>query len=101
MNAQHRFESSYLHYSYAAKSKLPFVSSVMSLKRKQTAILTTLGVLIVVATPAAYLFLLALSPLTFDEMDFDDNGFVTFSELIHANLNCHRVILDGWVICNE
>jgi hypothetical protein len=72
----------------------------MSLKHKQTALLTTLGVLIVVAVPAVYLFLIALSPLTFDEMDFDDNGFVTFSELIHANSNCHRLILDGRVICN-
>ena len=73
----------------------------MSLKQKQLAILTTLGVLIVVAIPAVYLFLLALSPLTFDETDFDDNGFVTFSELIHANSNCHRLTLDGRVICNE
>jgi hypothetical protein len=73
----------------------------MSIKQKQTALLTTLGVLIVVLIPAAYLFLLTLSPLTFDEMDFDDNGFVTFSELIHANSNCHRLILNGQVICNE
>lgn len=73
----------------------------MSLKEKQTAILTTLGVLIVVTIPAAYLFLITLSPLTFDEMDFDDNGFVTFSELIHANSNCHRLVLDGRVICDD
>ena len=73
----------------------------MSIKQKQIAILATLGVLIVVAIPAVYLFLIAISPLTFDEMDFDDNGFVTFSELIHANSNCHRLILDGRVICNE
>ena len=73
----------------------------MSIKQKQAAILTTLGVLIVVTIPAAYLFLLALSPLTFDEMDFDNNGFVTFSELIHANSNCHRLVLNGQVICDE
>ncbi len=73
----------------------------MSLKQKHIALLTTLGVLIVVAIPAAYLFLITLSPLTFDEMDFDDNGFVTFSELIHANSNCHRLILNGRVICDE
>ena len=71
----------------------------MSLKEKQIALLATLGVLIVVAIPTLYLFLLAISPLTFDEMDFDDNGFVTFSELIYANSNCHRLILDGRVIC--
>jgi len=71
----------------------------MSLKEKQVAILATLGVLIVVAIPTLYLFLLAISPLTFDEMDFDDSGYVTFSELIHANSNCHRLILDGRVIC--
>ena len=73
----------------------------MSLKEKQTAILTTLGVLIVVTIPAAYLFLITLSPLTFDEMDFDDNGFVTFSELIHANSNCHRIVLNGEVVCDD
>ena len=71
----------------------------MSLKEKQIALLATLGVLIVVAIPTLYLFLLAISPLTFDEMDFDDNGFVTFSELIYANSSCHRLILDGRVIC--
>ena len=71
----------------------------MSLKEKQAALLTTLGVLIVVAIPAVYLFLISISPLTFDEMDFDDNGYVTFSELIHANSSCYRLTLDGRVIC--
>ena len=73
----------------------------MSLKEKQTAILATLGVLIVIAIPAVYLFLLSISPFTFDEMDFDDSGYVTFSELIHANSSCHRLILDGRVICDD
>jgi hypothetical protein len=73
----------------------------MSLKGKQTALLTTLGVLIVITIPAFYLFLLAISPLTFDEMDFDDSGYVTFSELIYANSSCHRLTLDGRVICEE
>ena len=72
----------------------------MSLKEKKTALLATLGVAIVVLIPAVYLSLLAISPLSFDEMDFDDNGFVTFSELIHANLNCYRLTLDGSVICD-
>jgi hypothetical protein len=73
----------------------------MSIKQKQIAVLTTLGVLIVTVIPAAYLFMIALAPLTFDEMDFDDNGFVTFSELIHANSNCHRLVLDGRVVCDD
>jgi hypothetical protein len=73
----------------------------MSIKQNQIALLATLGVVIVVLIPAAYLFLIAISPLTFDEMDFDNNGFVTFSELIHANSNCHRLTLDGRVICND
>ena len=72
---------------------------MMSLKEKQIALLATLGVLIVIAIPAVYLFLLAISPLTFDEMDFDDSGYVTFSELIHANSSCYRLTLDGRVIC--
>lgn len=73
----------------------------MSLKEKLPALLATTGVLIVITIPAVYLFLLSISPLTFDEMDFDDSGYVTFSELIHANSNCHRLILNGQVICNE
>jgi len=79
----------------------PSFHYAMSIKQNQIALLATLGVVIVVLIPAAYLFLIAISPLTFDEMDFDNNGFVTFSELIHANSNCHRLILNGQVICNE
>jgi len=71
----------------------------MSIKQKQIALLATLGVLIVVVVPALYLYLLTISPLSFDEMDFDDNGYVTFSELIYANSNCHRLVLNGQVIC--
>ena len=73
----------------------------MSLKEKQIALLATLGVMIVVVIPALYLYLLTKSPLTFKEMDFDDNGIVTFSELIYANSNCVRVIQNDQVICKE
>jgi len=71
----------------------------MSLKQKQIALLATLGVLIVIVIPAVYLYLLTKSPLSFEEMDFDDNGYVTFSELIYANSYCHRLVLNGQVIC--
>ena len=74
---------------------------VMSLKEKQIALLATLGVTIVVAIPALYLFLLMKSPVSFEEMDFDDNGIVTFSELIYANSYCDRVIPKNQVICEE
>jgi len=73
----------------------------MSLKEKQIALLATLGVIIVVAIPALYLYLLAKSPLSFKQMDFDDNGIVTFSELIYANSNCVRAIPNDQVICKE
>ncbi len=73
----------------------------MSLKQKQVALLATLGVIIVVVIPALYLFLLAISPLSFKQMDFDDNGIVTFSELIYANSNCVRVTMLDQVICEE
>ena len=73
----------------------------MPLKEKQIALLTTFGVMIVVVIPALYLYLLTKSPLTFKEMDFDDNGIVTFSELIYANSNCVRVIQNDQVICKE
>jgi hypothetical protein len=73
----------------------------MSLKEKQIALLATLGVLIVVVIPALYLFLLSISPLSFREMDFDDNGIVTFSELIYANAYCDRGSQQDQVICKE
>jgi len=65
----------------------------MWFKKKQIALLATIGVMIVILVPALYLYLLIL--------DFDDNGIVTFSELIHANSNCYRVTLNGQVICKE
>jgi len=98
------FNYSFDIHNMQNKNKITNYSSshyAMPLNQKQIALLTTVGVLIVVVIPVVYLFLLALSPLTFDEMDFDDNGFVTFSELIHANSNCHRLILNGQVICDD
>ena len=73
----------------------------MSLKEKQIALLATFGVIIVVVIPALYLYLLTKSPLSFEETDFDDNGYVTFSELIYANSYCARVIPNDQVICKE
>ena len=52
------------------------------------ALLATLGVMIVIVIPALYLYLLTKSPLSFEEMDFDDNGIVTFSDLIYAYSYC-------------
>jgi len=74
---------------------------MMWLKEKQMPLLATLGVMIVILIPALYLYLLMKSPLSFKEMDFDDNGIVTFSELIYANSYCVRVIQKGQVICKE
>jgi hypothetical protein len=73
----------------------------MWFRKKQIALLATIGVMIVILVPALYLYLLAKTPLSFKELDFDDNGIVTFSELIHANSNCYRVTLNGQVICEE
>jgi len=73
----------------------------MRLKEKKIALLATLGVMIVILIPALYLYLLTKSPLSFKEMDFDDNGIVTFSEIIYANSYCVRVIQKGQVICKE
>ena len=74
---------------------------MMWLKDKQMALLATLGVIIVIVIPALYLYLLSKSPLSFEEMDFDDNGIVTFSELIYANSYCVREIQQDQVICKE
>jgi len=73
----------------------------MWLKEKQMALLATLGVMIIILIPALYLYLLTKSPLSFKEMDFDDNGIVTFPEIIYANSYCVRVIQKGQVICKE
>lgn len=83
------------------QGKRPFISMLMWLRKNQIAFLATLGVMIVILVPAMYLFLLLNTPLTPKELDFDDNGIVTFSELIHANLYCDRVTLNGQVICKE
>lgn len=83
------------------QGKRPFISIVMWLRKNQIALLATFGVMIVILVPALYFFLLLKTPLSFKELDFDDNGIVTFSELIHANLYCDRVILNGQVICKE
>ena len=88
-------------YNNTDKDKLPFISIVMWLKEKQIALLATLGVMIVILVPALYLYLLVKTPLSFKELDFDDNGIVTFSELIYANSYCVRVIQKGQVICKE
>ena len=73
----------------------------MWLQQKQIALLTTLGVMIVILVPALYLYLLVETSLSFKELDFDDNGIVTFSELIHANSHCVREIQKDQVICKE
>lgn len=73
----------------------------MWLKEKLVALLATLGVMIVIVIPALYLYLLTKSPLSFEEMDFDDNGIVTFSELIYANSYCVRETLQDQMICKE
>ena len=79
----------------------PLFLCAMWLKEKQMALLATLGVMIVTVIPALYLYLLTKSPLSFEEMDFDDNGIVTFSELNYANSYCVRVIQKDQVICKE
>ena len=65
------------------------------------ALFATLGVAIVVVPAALYLYLLTKSPLSFKEMDFNDNGMVTFSELIYASSYGVRVIKKGQAFCEE
>ena len=88
-------------YNNIDRDERPFISIVKWLKEKQIALLATIGVMIVILVPALYLYLLMKAPLSFKEMDFDDNGIVTFSELIYANSYCVRVIEKGQVICKE
>ena len=71
------------------------------LRARHLALLATFGVVIVVAIAALYLYLLSKSPLSFSEMDFNDNGVVTFSELIHASSHGIRPIRQGDGVCRE
>ena len=73
----------------------------MWLQQKQIALLTTFGVMIVILVPALYLYLVVETSLSFKELDFDDNGIVTFSELIHAKSHCVRELQKDQVICKE
>ena len=73
----------------------------MWLNEKQIPLLTTLGLVIVVIPAVVYLYLLTKSPLSFKEMDFNDNGIVTFSELMYASSYGVRVIQKDERFCEE
>ena len=73
----------------------------MWLKEKLIALLATLGVALVLVPAVLYLYLLTKSSLPFAEMDFNDNGIVTFSELIYASSYGVRVIKKGQAFCEE
>ena len=63
--------------------------------------LTFSGVSVVVLIGASYLYLVRTSPLAFHEMDFDENGFVTFFELAYANSYGTRRITEHERSCTE
>jgi len=57
----------------------------MTKNRRLVFWLTFAGILLIAFIATFYLYLLQKSPLSFEEMDFDQSGYVTFSELIRAN----------------
>jgi len=63
--------------------------------------LTLSGVTLIVVIFVAYLYLVEKSPLTFQEMDFNQNGYVTFFELIYANSHGTRAIILDDTSCIE
>lgn len=63
--------------------------------------LTLFGVVLIVFIGTSYLYLIDKSPLTFDEMDFDQNGFVTFSELWYASSYGTRRVTEHGMSCSE
>jgi hypothetical protein len=63
--------------------------------------LTFSGVVLIVVGGASYLYLIWKSPLEFNEMDFDNNGFVTFSELYYASSYETRKITENGMNCIE
>ena len=73
----------------------------MWLREKRTALLATLGVIIVLVPAALYLHLLTQSPLSIKQMDFNDNGIVTLSELMYASAYGVRTIHRDDDSCRE
>ena len=63
--------------------------------------LTSLGIALIVSVGASYLYLLRKSPLAFDELDFDQNGFVTFGELAYSSSYRTREVTENGVRCIE
>lgn len=63
--------------------------------------LTLSSVSIIVAIVTIYFYLVQKSPLEFHEMDFNQNGYVTFFELIYANAYDTRNITVDNVPCIE
>jgi len=63
--------------------------------------LTLSGMTIIVIIFSTYFYLVEKSPLTFQEMDFNKNGYVTFFELIYANSYGTREISMGDTSCIE
>lgn len=54
------------------------------------------GVTIIMIIVVAYLYLVERSPIDFEAIDFNQNGIVTFSELIYANAYGKRkLMIDG------
>lgn len=63
--------------------------------------LTIIGLLVILTVSSAYLFLITKSPLSFEEMDFNNSGYVTFSELNYANSYGTRELRENDKICTE
>ena len=59
------------------------------------------GVSVIVVVGASYISLVGTSPLTFDAMDFDRDGFVTFPELFYANAYGTRQVTENGKTCTE
>ena len=59
------------------------------------------GVSLIVVVGASYIRLVGTSPLTFDPIDFDRDGSVTFSELVYANAYGTRQVTENSRTCTE
>lgn len=63
--------------------------------------LTVAGLIVIVTVSAGYLYLITKSPLSFDETDFDNSGYVTLSELFYASSYGVRALKIGARNCVE
>jgi len=77
------------------------MTTILVVKQKLGFWLTLTGMLIITLIGSTYLYLVKVAPLEFKDIDIDQNGFITFSELIYVNNYTMRKITVDNKLCTE